>query len=556
MENNKSFNRILDFFLVLGTVLVLFTHFSKDYIPSFLFPFFGSDKVLSIYPFFIFSLLALFLLFNKREYKKLLFLLLALLVFCFGYLAITEHGLLKIIERVTEYDVERLEGSRLSFFNIVSKLFDNKDIHFRLIISEGLFSLYAAFNQFKEIFLVAFLIGFTYKDRLEDIKKCLFIGLLISFGVVVLYEFIEFPHLWGSEHSVELQTKINPFLHEVYLNGTWWPPLIWQDHVLRNVFAEPSFFGYYLGFTIVAFIHLLLNYKKKIIWAVLLFLSYLFAFLTNSRSGIMLALVGTVVYCVVYAIKERKIKEIFIVLLVFMLAFAGNNVVERIKVDHGIVTASNSYVEEKNDIVISPLDGNVFEVVKASFEPGDGIKSSISESSIVRTIKTVFSLSARSNSTRYGCTFAEFSIGLDNPILGVGDLYVDNYKPEALEKLGFSNGELSGWIYKQGETGLLNGTFASFNAFTSAFAEGGIVGVVLETGLLLFLVIVYCIRLVKSKIDFKTISIMIFSMLAVVFAWGFSNNLQENYLYVIILGFGLADVLSSGILLKHSKTNV
>ena len=270
----------------------------------------------------------------------------------------------------------------------------------------------------------------------------------------------------------------------------------------------------------------------------------------------MLALVGTVVYCVVYAIKERKIKEIFIVLLVFMLAFAGNNVVERIKVDHGIVTASNSYVEEKNDIVISPLDGNVFEVVKASFEPGDGIKSSISESSIVRTIKTVFSLSARSNSTRYGCTFAEFSIGFDNPILGVGDLYVDNYKPEALEKLGFSNGELSGWIYKQGETGLLNGTFASFNAFTSAFAEGGIIGVVLETGLLLFLVIVYCIRLFNSKIDFKTISIMIFSMLAVVFAWGFSNNLQENYLYVIILGFGLADVLSSGILLKHSKTNV
>ena len=40
MENNKSFNRILDFFFVLGTVLVLFTHFSKDYIPSFLFPFF------------------------------------------------------------------------------------------------------------------------------------------------------------------------------------------------------------------------------------------------------------------------------------------------------------------------------------------------------------------------------------------------------------------------------------------------------------------------------------------------------------------------------------
>ena len=72
MTKHKTSERVLDFFFILGTVLVLFPHFSKDYIPSFLFPFFGSDMVLSIYPFFIFSLLAIFLLFQKGEYKKIL----------------------------------------------------------------------------------------------------------------------------------------------------------------------------------------------------------------------------------------------------------------------------------------------------------------------------------------------------------------------------------------------------------------------------------------------------------------------------------------------------
>ena len=88
MKKEIIINRIIDFSFVLGVVLVLFPHFSKDYIPSFLFPFFGSDKVLSIYPFFVFSLFSLLLLFLKKEYKKLLFIMLACLVFCFGFFVI------------------------------------------------------------------------------------------------------------------------------------------------------------------------------------------------------------------------------------------------------------------------------------------------------------------------------------------------------------------------------------------------------------------------------------------------------------------------------------
>lgn len=556
MTKRKTSERVLDFFFILGTVLVLFPHFSKDYIPSFLFPFFGSDMVLSIYPFFIFSLLAIFLLFQKGEYKKILFLVFSCVFFCFGFLVITEHGLHMILSDVTEYDVQQLDGSRLSFFNLVTKFFGDKDITFRLSVSEGLFSLYAAFNQYKEIYMVCFLILFSYQDRIHDAKKNLFVGLIVSFAFVILYELIEFPFLWGSEWSIELQKKIKPFLHLVNRDGTWWPPLIWQDHVLRSVFAEPSFFGYYLGFTTVAFIHLLLNYKHKIIWAVLLFLSSWFGFLTNSRSGVMLVLGGTAVYCLLYLIKERNIKGILVVILVIGLAFIGNNLVEKIKVEHGTATAAIVEKEEDNTVV-SPIDGSVFEVLKASFEPAEAVKNSFSESSVVQTFKTVFSLTARSNVTRYGCTIAELSIGLSNPIFGVGELYIGNYLPGALNELGFGNYELAGWTQRQEESGALNNEFASFNAFTSSFAEGGIVGFVLEVGLLLFLVVSYLIVFLKTKRkDVGNFSLMLFSMLAVIFAWGFSNNFQESYLYVVTLGIALADVATCRRLLKEGKTKV
>ena len=45
-------------------------------------------------------------------------------------------------------------------------------------------------------------------------------------------------------------------------------------------------------------------------------------------------------------------------------------------------------------------------------------------------------------------------------------------------------------------------------------------------------------------------------MIVVIIAWGFSNSLQESYLYVIVLGLALSDLLSRGRLLKHDETKV
>ena len=535
--------------------LVLFPHFGKSRVPSILYPFFCYDTMIAVYPFAIFSILVIIWLFLKKEYKKIVFVVVACGIYCLGNLIITWNGLAKIIGNVTDYDLSMLDGSRLGFFNIVTKIFSNVAVSTRLFMSEGLFAVYSGFTQYKDVFLVAFLIGFFYVDRVDTLKRLFFGGLIATFALVSVFEIIEIPFLFNNEKSIEILKKINPFFYDVYSDGVWWPPIIWQHYVLRSVFAEPSFFGYYLGFTTVAFIHLLLNYKNKIVWAILLFLSYWFSFLTNSRSGIMLVLGGTVVYCLLFLIKEKRIKGVLIVLLVLALAFVGNDIVERIKVEHGTSTAT--VVKEEENTVISPLDGNVFEVVKASFEPRDGIKSSISESSIVKTIKTVFSMDARSNITRYGYTIAALNVGLENPILGVGQSYLGPYISEELINNGRSNGELGRWIKDQEEAGILNNIYSSFNQYTTLFALGGVLGLLLDLFVFGFIVIYYVYFAIKMGIkNIKPYSIMVFSLLAVIAAWGFSGHFTSSYLYVITLGIGLSDIITCHRLLKHSKTNV
>lgn len=551
----EKYNWICDCFFLLGMFLVLFPHFGKSRVPSILYPFFCYDTMIAVYPFAIFSILVIIWLFLKKEYKKIAFIVVACGMYCLGNLIITWNGLTKIIGNVTDYDLSMLDGSRLGFFNIVTKIFSNVAVSTRLFMSEGLFAIYSGFTQYKDVFLVAFLIGFFYVDRVDTLKRLFFGGLIATFALVSVFEIIEIPFLFNNEKSIEILKKINPFFYDVYSDGVWWPPIIWQDYVLRSVFAEPSFFGYYLGFTTVAFIHLLLNYKNKIVWAVLLFLSYWFSFLTNSRSGIMLVLGGTVVYCLLFLIKEKKVKEILIVLLVLALAFVETGFIEKIKSEHGTSTAT--VVKEEENTVVSPLDGNVFEVVKASFEPGDGIKSSILESSIIKTIKTVFSMDARSNVTRYGYTLAALNVGLENPILGVGQSYLGPYISEELINSDRSNGELGRWIKDQEEAGILNNIYSSFNQYTTLFALGGVLGLLLDLFVFGFIVIYYVYFAIKMGIkNIKPYSIMVFSLLAVIAAWGFSGHFTSSYLYVITLGIGLSDVITCHRLLKHSKTNV
>lgn len=523
-DNNriKTYTRICDSFFFLGILLVLFPNFGKSRIPRFLFPFFCFDGVLSVYPFSFFSVMVIIWLFLKKEYKKLLFIVASCGIYCLCNLIVTWHGLGMIIENVTEYDISMLDGSRLGFFNLVSNIFSSAAVSTKLIVSEGIFAIYSGITYYKDIFLVAILICFFYLDRPEIVKKLFIAGVISTFLVVCIYEIIEIPFIIGNETSITFLKMINPFFYDVHLNGSWWPPLILSSPVLRGVFAEQSFFGYYLGLVSVLFIHLLLNNRKKVFWGIFLFLSYLFAFLTDSRSAIMLVLGGTIIYCFVYYIKEKSFKSILIVLLVLALAFVGNDIFGAIK---GKSTENRTTGLENTD------------------------------SSINETIKSVFSMTARSNASRYGYTLATLHVGLKNPILGVGQSYIGSYISEELLENGNINEELAVWKDDQSEAGILNSCYPSFNQYTTSFAVGGIVGLIMDFWGIGLIVLFYLYYFVKNGKKVKSHFFMVFSLLAIVAAWGFSNSFTANYLYVIILGLGFLDVISCYKISKEGEIN-
>ena len=521
-DNLKTFTYTCDGFFLLGLLLVLFPNFGKSRIPSFLYPFFCFDGMLSVYPFAIFSVMVIIWLFLKKDYKKIWFIIASCGLYCLGNLIVTLHGLGKIIGKVTEYDICMLDGSRLGFFNLISNVFSSSTISTRLFISEGIFAIYSGLTQYKEVFLVAILICFFYVDRAEELNKLFEGGGIATFIVVCLYEIIEIPFIIGNETSITFLKMINPFFYDVHLNGSWWPPLILSSPVLRGVFAEQSFFGYYLGLVSVLFIHLLLNNRKKVFWGIFLFLSYLFAFLTDSRSAIMLVLGGTIIYCFVYYIKEKSFKSILIVLLVLALAFVGNDIFGAIK-------------------------------GKSTENRTTGLK--ITDSSINETIKSVFSMTARSNASRYGYTLATLHVGLKNPILGVGQSYIGSYISEELLENGNINEELAVWKDDQSEAGILNSCYPSFNQYTTSFAVGGIVGLIMDFWGIGLIVLFYLYYFVKNGKKVKSHSFMVFSLLAIVAAWGFSNSFTANYLYVIILGLGFLDVISCYKISKEGEIN-
>ena len=129
----------------------------------------------------------------------------------------------------------------------------------------------------------------------------------------------------------------------------------------------------------------------------------------------MLVLGGTIIYCFVYYIKEKSFKSILIVLLVLALAFVGNDIFGAIK---GKSTENRTTGLENTD------------------------------SSINETIKSVFSMTARSNASRYGYTLATLHVGLKNPILGVGQGCIGSYISEELLEHGNITGELAVWYFE------------------------------------------------------------------------------------------------------------
>ena len=111
------------------------------------------------------------------------------------------------------------------------------------------------------------------------------------------------------------------------------------------------------------------------------------------------------------------------------------------------------------------------------------------------------------------------------------------------------------WKDDQSEAGILNSCYPSFNQYTTSFAVGGIVGLIMDFWGIGLIVLFYLYYFVKNGKKVKSHSFMVFSLLAIVAAWGFSNSFTANYLYVIILGLGFLDVISCYKISKEGEIN-
>lgn len=96
-------------------------------------------------------------------------------------------------------------------------------------------------------FGVSYMIYCWYK---KDWKSCFCIvrkGLIVSVIAIVLYSALDILYLSGMWGAETLLSFLNPVVHEIKSNDTWWPPLLWPGQ-LRSLFAEPSYFGIFAAF--------------------------------------------------------------------------------------------------------------------------------------------------------------------------------------------------------------------------------------------------------------------------------------------------------------------
>lgn len=174
----------------------------------------------------------------------------------------------------------------------------------------------------------AYIIFCWYCKRVQDGVHVLLKALYAAIGCVLIYGLVDVFYLAGNETAKSILITINPYMHEIKDNGTWWPPLLWTSAQLRSLFAEPSYFGIFSAFAAPMIWYSWLraqSWRKKTmiggIWMVWSFC----LFLTQARTGVAL-LIGEALLLILVAVLVRKqylLRFIVMLICVTGLSFGG-----------------------------------------------------------------------------------------------------------------------------------------------------------------------------------------------------------------------------------------
>lgn len=86
-----------------------------------------------------------------------------------------------------------------------------------------------------------------YRNHWEEGFSIMRKGLLWCIAIIVLYSSVDILYLYGFWGAETVLKFLNPIIHDIKQDGTWWPPLVWPGQ-LRSIFAEPSYFGIFAAF--------------------------------------------------------------------------------------------------------------------------------------------------------------------------------------------------------------------------------------------------------------------------------------------------------------------
>ena len=364
-------------------------------------------------------------------------------------------------------------------------------------------------------FCMGYIIFCWHKNTGEESFKILTRATLCGVCVILLYSVIELFYLGHVSAAGDILKIVNPYIHSIENDGTWWPPLLWGGQ-LRSVFAEPSYFGIYAAFAMPLLWYKLIETHIslwKFFWGGILTAFTFCLFLTKARTAV--ALFGGEVcllfLALIYFRNKVFLKKFIIIIACSLIAFVFAN-----------LFITNIMALKTESVSRATLDKVV-------------------EMYISDNLKSIGGKDNRSNRSRYSVMEADLRVGLEHPLLGVGTGLRDAYVGEKLAAMDNKSDEMKRWIRAQKEKGVMRAGIPVLGEYTSKFAETGMAGLLIHlfpAGYLIFLILKKIRKTNDIKIKEQAM-FLLFSFLGIMAA-GIGDNINITYCYWALLGVGYA----------------
>ncbi|WP_281739011.1 O-antigen ligase family protein [Acidaminococcus fermentans] len=381
-------------------------------------------------------------------------------------------------------------------------------------------------------FTVPYLIFSWYRKNVQ-IGFLIFIKAVFTATILVcIYNLIDIFYLSGSTFAENILCVLNPIIHDIKYNGTWWPPLLWKGQ-LRSLFAEPSYYGIYSAFAMPFLWYRLVqspNSNSKIINIIVIFIFTFGLFLTKARTANAL-FVGELCLLIAFSLWQKQLLK----RTAFIISFSF--------ITFAIATFSLHFMPG------SPQ-------VNTNGSMGYKSESNTQMTAYVKdNLESLTNKDKRSNRARFSVFEASIAIGKNYPLLGVGKSLRHAYIPNYLSKEGKENTEVQYWIKNQKKKGIMKSGFPALGEYCTRFAETGILGlaIYLIPAFYLALVLLKRIKLTNEQSE-REKYIFFFISLAGIMASGLGDNLNITCSYWILMGLGYALILSPYKKKNHERT--